>query len=207
MDYMEKVGARSGSAGMEVMELDNGGIARSLNGNLKHPYEASFRLIGSKGSLEGTAMQLKSLKYTGGFSFDVRDISLTHREYKYRPDGKEAGVANGDFAGFGYFIGAILGDEEGKKHSIDIYSALDMALPGLLAYRSIVNKGMPYDIPDLRDMTIRDKYREDHYCTDPRTPDAFRLPTSKCGTPVVEDSVYKQVQEKFASEILTPGMK
>ncbi len=207
MDYMEKVGARSGSAGMEVMELDNGGIARSLNGNLKHPYEASFRLIGSKGSLEGNAMQLKSLKYTGGFSFDVRDISLTHREYKYRPDGKEAGVANGDFAGFGYFIGAILGDEEGKKHSIDIYSALDMALPGLLAYRSIVNKGMPYDIPDLRDMTIRDKYREDHYCTDPRTPDAFRLPTSKCGTPVVEDSVYKQVQEKFASEILTPGMK
>lgn len=206
MDYMADGGARSGSAGMEVMELDNGGIARSLNGNLKHPYEASFRLIGSNGSLVGTSEHLRTLRCTGGFDFDIQDIALTHRDYKYRPAGVESGVANGDFAAFGYFIGAILGDTEGKKNSIDIYSALDMALPGLLAFRSIVDKGMPYEVPDLRDKSQRDVYRNDHYCTDPRAPEEFRLPTSKNGTPEVEDTVYRAVQKKFADTALKPGM-
>lgn len=206
MDYMAVGGARSGSAGMEVMELDNGGIARSLNGNLKHPYEASFRLIGSKGSLAGNSNGLKTIEYTGGFNFDIQDVAVTHRNYKYRPAGVEGAVANGDFAAFGYFIGAILGDEEGKKHSIDIYSALDMALPGLLAFRSIVEKGMPYEVPDLRDKAVRDKYRNDFYCTDPRTPEEFRLPTSKNGTPEVEEAVYEAVQKSFSDAVLKPGM-
>lgn len=206
MDYMAENGARSGSAGMEVMELDNGGIARSLNGNLKHPYEASFRLIGSKGSLSGDAEHLKSLRYTGGFSFDIQDISLSYKKYKYRPKRVETHVANGDFAAFGYFIGAILGDEDGKKYSIDIYRALDMALPGLLAYRSITDSGNPYTVPDLRDISIREKYCEDYYCTDPRTPKDFLLPTSKSGTPDVAESVYKNVQKRFEDAVLNPGM-
>ncbi len=207
MDYMAEGGARSGSAGMEVMELDNGGIARSLNGNLKHPYEASFRVIGSKGTLEGTASHLDSLRYTGGFSFDEQEIALAHRAYRYRPEGTRGGVENGDFAAFGYFIGAILGDEEGKKYSIDVYRALDMALPGLLAFRSIVDKGVPYEVPDLRDKIVREKYRSDHYCTDPRTPAEFRLPTSKNGTPEVEEGVYEAVRKRFADTVLRPGMQ
>lgn len=206
MDYMAEKGARSGSAGMEVMELDNGGIAQSTHGNLRHPYEASFRLIGSEGSLEGNYQFLRSLKYTGGFSHDVQDIPLSQREYKYRPFGTESGVANGDYAAFGYFIGAILGDKEGEKYSIDIYSALDMALPGLLAYRSVVDGGKPYAVPDLRDLTVRDRYRNDHYCTDPNIEDVFRLPTTKNGTPVVEDELYEAVSRQFSGEKLKPGM-
>lgn len=206
MDYMAENGARSGSAGMEIMELDNGGIARSLNGNLRHPYETSFRLIGSKGSLAGDSGYLKLLQYTGGFSYDIQDVSLTYRDYKYRPSGAEGHLANGDFAAFGYFIGAILGDEEGKRYSIDVYSALNMALPGLLAYRSIVDDGKPYEVPDLTDLSVRKKYREDYYCTDPRTPEEFRLPTSKSGTPQVEEKVYETVQKRFANTILRPGM-
>ena len=207
MDYMAEGGARSGSAGMEVMELDNGGIAKSLNGNLRHPYEASFRLIGSKGTLEGTGSRLNLLQYAGGFAFDEQDVALAPKPYRYRPAGTRPGVENGDFAAFGYFIGAILGDPEGKKYSIDVYRALDMALPGLLAFRSIVDKGMPYAIPDLRDPVAREQYRNDHYCTDPRTPGEFLLPTSKCGTPEVADAVYERMQKRFADTNLRPGMQ
>jgi len=206
MDYMAEGGARSGSAGMEVMELDNSGIARSLNGNLRHPYEASFRLIGSEGTLEGDCNSLQVVKYTGGFSYDIKNMSLRYKEYKYRPAGEEKLVANGDYAAFGYFIGSILGDEEGEKYSIDIYEALDMALPGLLAYRSIVDGGKPYDVPNLRDKAVRDKYRNDHYCTDPRTKEEFRLPTTKNGNPEVDDNLYEMVQKRFAEENLKPGM-
>lgn len=206
MEYMAEKGARSGSAGMEVMELDNGGIARSLNGNLKHPYEASFRLIGSNGSLVGDAGSLRLIEYKGGFSFDTQEVALSFREYKYRPAGVEGAVANGDFAAFGYFIGAILGDAEGKRYSIDVYRALDMALPGLLAYRSIVDGGKPYAVPDLADPAVRARYREDCYCTDPRTPAEFLLPTTKNGTPVVEEAVYDAVKERFGQAVLKPGM-
>ena len=81
-----------------------------------------------------------------------------------------------------------------------------MAIPGLLAYRSIVDGGKPYEVPDLRDLSVRDKYRNDHYCTDPRTKDEFRLPTTKNGDPDVADAVYEAVQKSFAEEKLKPGM-
>ena len=81
-----------------------------------------------------------------------------------------------------------------------------MALPGLLAYRSIVDGGKPYDVPNLRDKAVRDKYRNDHYCTDPRTKEEFRLPTTKNGNPEVDDNLYEMVQKRFAEENLKPGM-
>ena len=101
----------------------------------------------------------------------------------------------------------ILGDPLGEKYSIDVYQALDMALPGLLGYRSIIDKGIPYEVPDLRDKAVRDRYRNDFWCTDPRTPEEYRLPTSKSGTPDVDESVYEAVREELSRVDLTPGMK
>ena len=66
---------------------------------------------------------------------------------------------------------------------------------------------MPLSIPDLRDLTVRDKYRNDHYCTDPRTPAEYLLPTSKSGTPDVDESIYEAVRKDLARVDLTPGMK
>jgi len=207
MAYMAEVGARSGSAGMEVMELSNGGMARSTHGNLRHPYEASFRIVGSDGTLEGDSGALRLLRYKGGFSYEIKTVQTSAPDYLFRPAGERGTVGNGDYAAFGYFIGAIHGDAEGKKYSIDVYSALDMALPGLLAYRSIVDHGMPYAIPDLRDRSIREQYRNDLWCTDPRTPEEYRLPTNKAGTPEVSETVYEAVRTTFSGVDLTPGMK
>ena len=207
MDYLAEVGARSGSAGMEVIELSNGGMARSTHGNLRHPYEASFRIIGSHGTIEGDSGHLRLLRHQGGFSYDIQSVPTQAPEYRFRPVGTGDSVANGDYTAFGYFIGAIIGDAEGKQYGIDIYRALDMALPGLLAYRSIVDCGMPYTVPDLRDRTVRDQYRSDHWCTDPRTPSEYCLPTNKSGTPEVAESVYEEVRRTFNGVDLTPGMK
>lgn len=207
MEYLAEVGARSGSAGMEVMELSNGGMARSTHGNLRHPYEASFRVIGSHGTMEGDSSNLRLLRYQGGFSYDIQTVPTSTPEYKFRPLGKSGAVANGDYTAFGYFIGAIFGDAEGKKYTIDVYRALDMALPGLLAFRSIVDHGMPYIVPDLRDRTVREQYRGDLWSTDPRTPDEYRLPTNKSGTPEVAEAVYEEIRRTFNGVDLTPGMK
>ncbi|MBQ4526731.1 MAG: hypothetical protein II998_01530 [Clostridia bacterium] len=89
------------------------------------------KLIGSDGSISGTGDSLKTLKYVGVFSFDVKEVALSHMNYKYR---------------------------------------------------------------------------NDHYCTDPRTDEKFRLPTTKNGTPDIDESVYEKVQKRFVEANLKPGM-
>ena len=207
MDYVAENGARSGSAAMETMELDNGGMARSLNGNLRHPYIASYRIFGEHGSIEAEPGRITVYSYDKEFHYDITGESVSYMPFAHRPKKDHGSISNSDLTGFGYFIAKILGDPLGEKYSIDVYQALDMALPGLLAYRSIVDHGMPYEVPDLRDLTVRERYRNDFYSTDPRTPEEFRLPTNKSGTPDVDESVYAAVRERLAQVDLTPGMK
>ncbi len=205
MNYMAEVGARSGSAAMEVMELDNGGLARSINGNYRSEYEASYRIIGSEGTIECSLGSVSVIRTGKDGSTQRKNIYPTPRAFEYRPEGNEGSIMNGDYAVLGYFIGKILGDDDSAKYSIDVYRALDMALPGLLAFRSILSKGMPIEVPDFRDKEVREKYRYDRYSTRPGTPEEFLLPTSKNGTPTVEDAVYESVQNKFKSRDLKPG--
>jgi len=208
MPYMAEKGSRSGSGAMVIMEMSNAGMARSLNTNgLKHPYIASYRIIGEKGSLESANGKVTLYQYDKGFDYNITTETPSYIPFLHRPQKDLGNVRNSDLTGFGYFIAKILGDPLGAKYSIDVYQALDMALPGLLGYRSILDKGMPYTVPDLRDHAIRDQYRNDFYCTDPRTPAEYLLPTSKSGTPEVDESVYEAVREELSRVDLTPGMK
>ncbi|MBO4406163.1 MAG: Gfo/Idh/MocA family oxidoreductase [Clostridia bacterium] len=205
---MAEKGARCGGGAFLSMELKNGGIARSLNSNgLKHPYVAFYRLIGENGSIEATADRITIYRYDREFRFDVREETDSFPDFPYRPRLELGHVSNSDATAFGFFVARILGDPVGIKNSIDVYRALDMALPGLLGYRSILKGGAPFEIPDLRDPAARDKYRNDFYATDPRTPAPWLLPTSKAGTPEVEESVYEAVREELEKVDLTPGMK
>lgn len=205
MDYLVENGARSGSAAMELMELSNGGMAKNLNGNLRHPYEISYRIIGSEGTMEVFDHTFRIYRYKGGHEFERTLPPASYYSFPHRPEGDLGAFPNGDLASFGHFIGKILGDPISTKYSIDVYQALDMSLPGLLAYRSILDGGQPYAVPDMRDKAVRQAYANDHYCTDPRTPDPYRLPTSKSGTPEVDENIYKAVQQRFASAHLKPG--
>ena len=205
MDYLIENGARSGSAAMELMELSNGGMAKNLNGNLRHPYEISYRIIGSEGTMEVFDHTFRLYRYKGGHEFECTIPPASYYSFSHRPAGDLGAFPNGDLASFGYFIGKILGDPISTKYSIDVYQALDMSLPGLLAFRSILDGGQPYAVPDMRDRAARQAYASDYYCTDPRTPQPYRLPTSKNGTPEVDESIYEAVQQRFASAHVKPG--
>lgn len=207
MDYMAEGGARSGSAAMEVMELSNGGMARSTHGNLRYPYTTTIRLIGADGSIESDSETVKYYRANGSGGFEITSYKASFVDFPYRNHADCGAIGNGDYSAVGFFLAKILGDDQWGKYSIDIYQALDMALPGLLAFRSILDGGAPYTVPDFRDPAIRVKYRNDHYCTDPRTPELYRLATSKSGTPDVDEAVYEAVQAKFGGVELTPGQK
>jgi hypothetical protein len=90
------------------------------------------------------------------------------------------------------FVERLLGNR--KADIIDVYEALDMFLPGLFAYRSILNGGKPMPIPDLRDKAQRELWRNDTACTDPRIAGDMLLPTTSGGTPDIDDGVYDYVK-------------
>ena len=92
----------------------------------------------------------------------------------------------------------ILGNEVGKKYSIDVYKAVDMCICGILAYRSILNDNKSMKIPDLRDPAQRDQYRNDHACTFEYEAGDQLLPNNSHGVVLPDDApCFAMMQEKW----------
>ena len=72
----------------------------------------------------------------------------------------KTGHGGGDFWVLYYFARQII---EGAPAPFDIYSAADVTIPGILAYRSSKEGGRAYDVPDFRKKKDRDAYRNDHF--------------------------------------------
>jgi len=97
-----------------------------------------------------------------------------------------------------HFVEKINGNQEAD--TIDVYEALDMFLPGMFAYRSILNGGIPMEIPNLRERSVRDQWRNDTACTDPKTAGDMLLPTFSKGTPDIDDGVYEHMKDLWQAE-------
>jgi hypothetical protein len=109
------------------------------------------------------------------------------------------GHGGGDFYTMHYFLEKILG-RSGGEECIDVYQALDMGITGILAYRSILNGNIPMEVPDFRNPVNREKYRDDHYSTNPNAPEKYRIPLCSFGSPEIPDSVFDEVRKKWLIE-------
>ncbi len=114
-------------------------------------------------------------------------------------DSKSFGHGGSDFYTMYNFVEKILGNPEAD--TIDVYEALDMFLPGLFAYRSILNGNARMEIPNLRDKSIRDQWRNDTACTDPKVAGDQLIPTTALGTPKIDAAIYESVREKWLKEL------
>jgi hypothetical protein len=107
------------------------------------------------------------------------------------------GHGGADFYTMQFFLDAVL-DRPGKEYAIDVYQALDMTMPGILGYRSICEDNAPMDVPDMRDKSIRDRYRNDNWCADPRMAGPGQPEWSSSFGPVdVDDSVYEEAARQY----------
>ena len=88
-----------------------------------------------------------------------------------------------------------MGDKDAD--TIDVYEALDMFLPGLLAYKSVFEGGKPIEIPNLRNKEERDKYRNDTWCVDSDESNPMRVPSYSKGDPEISDEVYARVRKMY----------
>lgn len=203
VENMAAVGYRAGTSGMIVAQMSNGATLKSLNGHLKRkPDSIWYSIYGKKGMME-------SDRWGEGVDkihvFKEGD-ALAQTDTSYRPQkqvttklaGMTTGHGGSDFYTMHYFLEKILDRPDGKE-SIDVYQALDMGLPGLLAYRSILNGNTPVEVPDFRDKEIREQFRYDHLSANPKASATDRLPLCSFGSPEVPDSVYEKVKNVWQS--------
>ena len=201
VENLARYGFRGGTSGMIVAQMNNGATMKSLHGYLKRePSSIWYSIYGQKGMME-------SDRWHDGVSrihlFKEGD-NLTDTEVSYRPkpmvDTELARLTSthggGDFYTMHYFLEKILGRPAGEE-CIDVYQALDMGLPGILAYRSICNGNIPMDVPDFRDKEIREKHRNDNWCTNPDVAGSNLAPFNSFGGPDIPDSVYEQVRKEW----------
>lgn len=206
------LGLKSGEvAGIEMLTLDNGAIVKSVHGHLKRePGSINYEVYGTKGSME-------SQRFPPSHQGDQPDEIQVYREGKtvckgelerYAPrkfiDGSlaEAYSTHGgsDFYATHFFIQKILGRPDGKHYSIDVYTAIDMGLCGILAYRSALNGNAPMGIPDFRNPDEREKWRNDTACTNPAVAGDQLLPCHPDGNMEYPDEVYEKVREMWLKE-------
>ena len=196
------VGARTASFGVSMITLDNGAIIKALNGNLRAG-TLWYAMYGSKGKMESA----RSITRNGGVGHFTAETDGDDGK-SIREDLFLAGDVNDPdydpYGGaihicFGNFIDRVLGDADADV--IGVYEALDMTLPGLFAYRSILQGGIPLEVPDMRDPDMREKYRNDTLCTDPAAAGDMLVPACSRGEPKIDPSVYERIRLKFLEEM------
>ena len=103
-----------------------------------------------------------------------------------------SGHGGADYRTMWHCMEKILGNQ--NADTIDVYEALDMTLPGMFAYFSILEGGTPMAIPDLRNPEEREAWRHDTRCTDPKAAGEQLLPSNAGGTPEIPDEVYGRIR-------------
>ena len=126
-------------------------------------HENSYRICGSKGQIENIRGGKEiNVLYNGWETPEGQE-----RKQRYTPEFEgedrelieKTGHGGGDYFVIKEFFNCI---REGKKHMFDEYFATTMASVAILGHRSLLEKGVPYDIPDFRKEEDRVKYENDH---------------------------------------------
>lgn len=200
--HMMELGSIRG-VGIEMITMENGAIFKSLHGDLKRePGGWNFVLYGSKGMMEsGRFPENKNTNvYREGDRNCVGEWECLDAETKIAEDVCKLCNSNehegADFYAVHFFIEKILGAPDGK-YSIDVYTAVDMGICGLLAYRSALDGNKAVRVPNLRNPEERDAFRNDHACTTPAIAGTQLLPVTSHAEKLHEipDEVYGRVRQ------------
>lgn len=155
-----------GKACASTIKMSNGAVMRNLCGTTTNDYHIGKRFWGTLASAE--ALQGKLTIRVGAYGSGTQ-IAVQPQWEKLGQEADQNGHGGGDFWEMYYFAREIL---YGEPAPWDIYSACDVTLAGIMAVKSSENGGEAVEIPDFRDKTVREKYRNDHFkmscSTDPK---------------------------------------
>jgi hypothetical protein len=147
---------------------------------VREPGSVNYEVYGTRGMME-------SHRWDGSHLAVYTENKLCDGELRhYTPEPPIAPEAVARFSGHGgsdfyathFFLEKILGRPDGKKYAIDVYTAVDIGICGILGYRSVLNGNTPVTVPNLRNKEERDAFRHDHACTTPEVAGDSLLPVS-----------------------------
>ena len=198
-EFLRKCGYTKGTAGVTLIELENGAILKNLVGGLrKLPLIWNYQLYGTEGCMETDRWVHHMLNVYNDKEVNGkqgRDYYECKPVFENELTAQIKTHGGADFYAVHYFIQQILGDADAAKYTVDIYKAMDMTLPGILGYRSILAGGAPVEIPNFRIREAREPYRYDVACTDEKVAGAATLPISARGAAHIPEATYKELQE------------
>jgi predicted dehydrogenase len=158
---------RRGDAGSVILcRMDNGAVFR-LFGLVLPGHSNWYRIHGERGAMEITR---------GPGYYGPGQVRIWHDEWDLRPGevqertyvpdwpehahlARQAGHGGGDFWTNFEFANAI---RSGTPPFLDVYRGVAMSSVGILAWKSALADGAPFDVPDFRDEADRKRVEDDH---------------------------------------------
>ena len=190
-------------AAIEMITLENGAVVKSIHGGLKmEPGSVNYQVYGTGGMME-------SKRYgEADFNMYLEGEKLCRGEWsKYSPvndigkdiPSKSTGHGGSDFYTTHCFIEKILGRPDGDW-CIDVYTACDMGLCGIMAWRSVLDGNAPKEIPNFRLKADRDRFRNDNICTHRDVAGDSVVPRTTYPGPRVPDEVYEEIRKQWLTK-------
>ncbi len=192
---MARMGARAGHTAVEMVTLENGAVLKSLHGIGCSKNSVWYSVYGSKGRMESAREDARMDDVSRVYLNLDREEGITEKnaitgipEHTMSEMAKAHGHGGSDFYCLHNALDYIAGDRGADV--INVYEALDMWMCGFFGYLSVLSGGMPMVIPDLHNAAVREEFRHDNRCTDPRVGGNQTLPSYSKGNPYIPDAIY-----------------
>lgn len=199
---MARMGAKAGPFGVEMITLENGAILKSLHGVGAVKYSLWYSVQGDMGVME-SARSITAEDGTGTLLMQGDRVEGSDDGLWTDTDTTDGLTALAEGSGHGgadyYMLYNVCEALKGNRQAdvIGFYEAMDMFLPGLFAYYSVLEGGKPQPIPDLRDKAQRDVWRNDTRCSDPEAAGDQWIPSYSKGNPEIPQTTYDAMKEKL----------
>ena len=178
---------RHGDSGAVILCRMNNGAVFRLFGLTLPGHSNWYRVHGTRGAMEIVR---------GPGYFGPGQVRIWHEEWDakpgqsvertYLPDwpqnadrANKAGHGGGDFWTNFYFANAI---RSGRQPYLDVYRGVAMSSVGILAWKSALENGQPFAMPDFKKESSRRQFENDHWSPWPDGVGDGKAPASILGT-------------------------
>ena len=197
---MRRMGALGGPFGVALVTLENGAILKSLYGVGPSRSSLWYSLYGSKGraetaredTIQGGGVEKLYTNLDEHEGDNDNTVLLPDLTDDLSAKAAAAGHNGSDYLVMYHFVEKLRGNKYAEI--IDVYEALDMFLPALFAYRSVL-EGKAQAVPNLRDKAERDKWRNDVACTDKKVAGESLQPSYSKGNPDIPPETYDFIRD------------